>query len=280
MTRGRPPDHARRQRAANLRARGLTLAEIGRQLGVSRQAVFALINYTALPVPCGVPCSACAVLIPFPAPTATDRPGALCLGCLGRTAGATAGQRLRAYRLAAGLTRADVAWLAGVHRSAAGRAEQDQVGKDTDTLARLGRVLGLPGVPPACVLQPPPRAGYACRALVAVARGGGRGVTAEWLSAQGVAVPSAVIGPLRRAGLAKCGRGPGQGFRLARPLADMTLLDVVKAVGWSIQLQLPPVRVNGGDHLHRRLQAACDEAAEAGRAVLGAVSLADLLGGD
>jgi DNA-binding IscR family transcriptional regulator/DNA-binding XRE family transcriptional regulator len=220
------------------------------------------------------------VLIPFPAPTATDRPGALCLVCLGRTAGATAGQRLRAYRLAAALTRADVAWLAGVHRSAAGQAEQDQVGKDTDTLARLGRVLGLPGVPPVCVLQPPPRAGYACRALVAVARGGGRGVTAEWLSAQGVAVPSAVIGPLRRAGLAKCGRGPGQGFRLARPLADMTLLDVVKAVGWSIQLQLPPVPVNGGDHLHRRLQAACDEAAEAGRAVLGAVSLADLLGGD
>jgi len=39
------------------------------------------------------------------------------------------------------------------------------------------------------------------------------------------------------------------------------------------------VPVKDGDELHRRMQAVCDEAAEAGRAVLRAVSLADLLEG-
>ena len=38
-TRGRPADEARRAEAVRLRVKGLTLAEIGRRMGVSRQAV-------------------------------------------------------------------------------------------------------------------------------------------------------------------------------------------------------------------------------------------------
>jgi hypothetical protein len=39
------------------------------------------------------------------------------------------------------------------------------------------------------------------------------------------------------------------------------------------------VPVKSDDDLHRRLQAACDDAAEAGRAALRAVSLADFING-
>src|SRR5262249_24722286 len=89
-----------------------------------------------------------------------------------------------------------------------------------------------------------------------------------------------LLGPLRPAGLVRGNSGAGNGFCLTQPAADINLLDVVKAVGWSIQLELPPVPVKGGVELHRRLQAACDDAAEAGRAALRGVSLADLLNGE
>jgi hypothetical protein len=74
------------------------------------------------------------------------------------------------------------------------------------------------------------------------------------------------------------GRGLS-GYRLTRPAEDNSLLDVAEAVGWSVRLELPRVPVKGGAGLHRRLQAAWDDAAEMGRAFLRAVSLADLLDG-
>jgi hypothetical protein len=42
--RGRPPDLERRRLAAALRARGLSLTEIGQQLGISRQGASYLVN--------------------------------------------------------------------------------------------------------------------------------------------------------------------------------------------------------------------------------------------
>jgi general stress protein YciG len=45
--RGRRPDEARRAEAARLRAEGLTLAEIGRRLGVKRQAVHEILRRVA-----------------------------------------------------------------------------------------------------------------------------------------------------------------------------------------------------------------------------------------
>ena len=44
VRRGLLPDQAKRRRAARLRARGLTLAEIGRRLGVSRQGAAHLVQ--------------------------------------------------------------------------------------------------------------------------------------------------------------------------------------------------------------------------------------------
>jgi DNA-binding IscR family transcriptional regulator len=112
-----------------------------------------------------------------------------------------------------------------------------------------------------------------------VARAGCRGLGGRALAKQcGVGRRSA-IAPLREGGpIAAVGRGLS-GYRLVRPAKDIRLLDVAEAVGWSVQLELPVVAVKGGDELHRRLQKACDDAAEAGRAVLGTVSLTDLVGG-
>jgi hypothetical protein len=42
--RGHPPNQARRKEIAQLRSQGLTLAEIGRRYGISRQAVFQLLQ--------------------------------------------------------------------------------------------------------------------------------------------------------------------------------------------------------------------------------------------
>jgi hypothetical protein len=47
--RGRPRHDARRVLAADLRARGLTLAEVGRRLGVSRQAAWQLLQAVSAP---------------------------------------------------------------------------------------------------------------------------------------------------------------------------------------------------------------------------------------
>jgi Rrf2 family transcriptional regulator, iron-sulfur cluster assembly transcription factor len=82
--------------------------------------------------------------------------------------------------------------------------------------------------------------------------------------------------PLRGAGLAGCGRRPGHGYRLARPAAEITLLDVVEALGGPVCVELPAVPVEGGTELHRRMLAGYDAAAEAGQAVPQGVSLADL----
>src|SRR5260370_27265469 len=106
------------------------------------QAVSFMPQRTALPSSRGVPCSACHTLIPTPVARPEDRPGALCLRCLEQTPDATTGQRLRAYRLAAGLTRADIARLAGVILNVVHDAEQGTAGPGSR--AGLGRV--------ACVL--------------------------------------------------------------------------------------------------------------------------------
>jgi hypothetical protein len=57
---GRKPDLARRRRAAALRARGLSLADIGRRLGVSRETVRRMIvAYDPTALLPDICCSAC-----------------------------------------------------------------------------------------------------------------------------------------------------------------------------------------------------------------------------
>jgi DNA-binding IscR family transcriptional regulator/DNA-binding XRE family transcriptional regulator len=274
------PNYALRQQVTELRRRGLTLSEIGQQLGVTRQAVSSLIHLAALPVSRGVPCTACRTLIATPAGRPEDRAGALCLRCLDKAQDATTGQRLRAYRLAAGLSRAEVAWLAGIPAVAVQYAEREKVPKTSDLLLRMSRVLDLPEAPGVCSIWLPRAAFQGIRVLLAVAESNPRCRTGRELASHCHVVRHTTIASLRSNGLLVAGKGPAYGYRLARPAEEIRLLDVVEAVGWSIDLELPTLPVKGGAKLHRRLEAACGEAAEAGRAMLRAVSLADLLDGE
>lgn len=278
MPRGRPPNHARRRRVAELRGRGLTLREIAGELGVTHQAVSELLTKARLPAPRGVPCSLCDKLIPTPAAMAADRPGALCLDCLRRTPDASEGQRLLAYRLASGLTRDEVAHLAGLSGAPVWHAERGFT--PAGVRARIARVLEVPGAPSLCVVQMPPAVARSLGVLLDLVNCGPRGRTAAQLARHVAGSPYLTFAPLRRSGLVKCGKGPGHGYQLARPAAEISLWDVAEAVGWPFQLELPRVAVKGGNELHRRMQAACDEAAQALRAALRAVSLADLLDGE
>jgi Rrf2 family iron-sulfur cluster assembly transcriptional regulator len=81
------------------------------------------------------------------------------------------------------------------------------------------------------------RGRYAVTALTEMARRGasGSGATvslAEIAGAQGLSVAylEQLFGRLRRAGLVRSARGPGGGYRLARPAAAITVAEVVEAV--------------------------------------------------
>jgi Rrf2 family iron-sulfur cluster assembly transcriptional regulator len=86
---------------------------------------------------------------------------------------------------------------------------------------------------------------------------------------------------LAACGLLSSARGPGGGYRLTSPAACVTMLEVVEAVQGPVRGEVPDVGAAAGDggRLRRRLQRACDEAAEAARQKLGKVTLADLAGG-
>jgi Rrf2 family protein len=88
-----------------------------------------------------------------------------------------------------------------------------------------------------------------------------------------------VLKKLAARGVLASARGPAGGFRLARPAAAVTMLEVVEAVQGPVRGEVPEVEAADGGRLRRRLQRACDEAAEAARQKLGKVTLADLAGG-
>jgi len=79
------------------------------------------------------------------------------------------------------------------------------------------------------------RADYALRAAIelAAASGGGRHVTADQLAkTQGIPGKflEAILTQLRRAGLVRSQRGPDGGFWLARPAAEISLADIIRAI--------------------------------------------------
>src|SRR5262249_12739581 len=161
--------------------------------------------------------------------------------------GATTGQRLRAYRLAARLSRTHVAWLTGIAKYAGDDAELDKRPLRPDAFGRVARLLGLPAKPSCCTLRLSSRAARGLRVLLAVARAGSpQGIGGRRLAeSNGVSLETAV-GPWRRAGLIATAKKEGYSYRLTRPAAEITLLDVAEAVGGSLRLGLPRVPVKGG----------------------------------
>lgn len=105
---------------ARLREEGLTLAEIGRRLGVTRQCVEYSLKVMARgrERPPSFTCAGCAEEVPSAAAAPSDSGSALCLPCLAKRPGAAFAERLKAYRLAAGLTRPELARRAGLYGGA------------------------------------------------------------------------------------------------------------------------------------------------------------------
>jgi transcriptional regulator with XRE-family HTH domain len=145
MVGGRPRDVKLRGRLSALRAKGLTLAEIGRQLGMSRQAVHATLKSIGADSVRSVPCCGCGKTIISPGALPQDASRALCLPCLKRKPAATFGQRLKAHRLKKGLTRAELARRAGLsHGANICGYEEDRFLPLPKNRAKLAKALGIP----------------------------------------------------------------------------------------------------------------------------------------
>lgn len=138
---GRKPDLNRRKEAAELRARGLRVAEIAVCLGITPQAVSArLRSLRPKIVVCRVPCSGCGTSLGRAARHRDEGVG-LCLACLGKKPNATFSERLRAHRLAAGLTALELAGQAGTALQTILALEQNQRRPSAGTLGRLAKAL-------------------------------------------------------------------------------------------------------------------------------------------
>jgi Helix-turn-helix domain len=141
---GRVLDGGRRRRVLALRRRGLSLRQIAAREGVTKQAVhlcLRALGHTGTGCPRIVPrCSACGRATGPALPAATPGVPAFCLRCL--PAKARLGVRLKALRLAAGLTLAGVARRAGLPGSCVLEYEQGEATPRPRALARLVEFLG------------------------------------------------------------------------------------------------------------------------------------------
>src|SRR5437868_4414964 len=103
MVQGRKPNYERRRQTRKLREQGLPHAEIGKILGVGSKAVTLMLTKSGSPVKAWVRCCQCGVEITQIQVRITNGP-AHCLKCLKKEVKPPFGTRLRAYRVANGLT--------------------------------------------------------------------------------------------------------------------------------------------------------------------------------
>jgi transcriptional regulator with XRE-family HTH domain len=144
-TRGRKPNAARRLAVAELRAQGLSFQAIGQRLGISRQSVQQMLVASGLPDPGppGLLCSECGVIIVKNRGPWLHNRSVLCLPCLAKQPQTTFAQRLKAHRLAAGLTLKQLGKLTGLCPETIGNYEQGAMEPRWPVLARLICVLGV-----------------------------------------------------------------------------------------------------------------------------------------
>jgi Rrf2 family protein len=123
--------------------------------------------------------------------------------------------------------------------------------------------------------------GYALRALeyLAARRDGGPATARDIAEARG-APKRFLLRPLKAlvsAGLLRSAPGPGGGYRLGRPAARITLLEVVEAVDGPIHGEVPFAQ-EGRHGFDSRLAAVCQGVADRVRRQLGKVRVSDLVG--
>jgi transcriptional regulator with XRE-family HTH domain len=143
---GRKRNLARWRKAANLRSRGLSLPQIGRRLGVSHQAVLAMLRGTDNLLP-PVRCSACAATVASRS-EGVDPGRVYCRPCLSARPDVPLPDRLRSLRMIGGMTQGALSERASLRRHVVGEIER---GRWTDPgwpLVRpLVEVLGVELVP-------------------------------------------------------------------------------------------------------------------------------------
>jgi hypothetical protein len=117
--------------------------EIGRRMGCTKQAVYQLLRKAkVVRAHENSTCRACgAVLCATRQDMWTAR--ALCLNCLDKISGVMFGERLRAHRIARGLSRRDIAQKARVCVTTATLLEQHQRRPQPGTLRKLAAALGV-----------------------------------------------------------------------------------------------------------------------------------------
>jgi hypothetical protein len=137
---GNRGDQSRRRRATELRDGGMAPGEIAERLGVTRQAVHSLLRPPKAPNPRPVLCQSCRARLAEEG-GATER-RVLCLRCLARRRDATFADRLRACRVAAGLTRLELAERSGVPAGLVARYEISYTEPRASQLQGLAQALG------------------------------------------------------------------------------------------------------------------------------------------
>jgi transcriptional regulator with XRE-family HTH domain len=140
MSRGRQPNPQRRRLIVKLRHTGLTYAQIGERLGISHQAVQQALQRTGNARLVPIRCKECQAIITH-LRTVKDNNGPVsCLACLPDAA--TFGQRLKAHRLAKGMTLMALNERSGIGWNLLSRYERDLVEPKCRNLLKLLRVLG------------------------------------------------------------------------------------------------------------------------------------------
>jgi Rrf2 family protein len=122
---------------------------------------------------------------------------------------------------------------------------------------------------------------YALSALACLARQKSTtSVPSHALAAEATEIPERfllkLLLPLVSAGILRSVRGPGGGYRLARPAAQVSVLDVIQAVDGPIRGEVPDVGKGAAAAFDRRLREACEEAARLERERLARTSIAEL----
>jgi transcriptional regulator with XRE-family HTH domain len=143
MPSGRRPDVERRRRATRFRAGGMTLESIAQKLGVSRQAIWSLLNTRPQRTKArALTCRGCGALIVSAGALRGDAASALCLDCVEAEPDLSFGHRLKALRLAAGLTRSELAEQSGIAPGSIRAYEEDRRTPQLRSIARLASLLG------------------------------------------------------------------------------------------------------------------------------------------
>ncbi len=123
---------------------------------------------------------------------------------------------------------------------------------------------------------------YALHALVHLAEHGDNRPMASHAIARARGIPELfllkVLKPLVSRRILLSLKGPNGGYRLAKPSAKISLLDVIEAAEGPIRGQVSFTAGDRTEKLDRKLQGICDQAAEGTRDRLQAVSVAELVG--